>query len=89
MSTHFTGTSALERRDRHGFGSRSPLRLFAAALAGVFGAVAAQYRMRREVDQLRSLSDATLKDIGISRSDIVPLVRANRMHNFGARHARR
>ena len=89
MSTYFTGTSALARRNRHRFGARSPLRRFAAALAGVFGTLAAQYRIQREVDELGSLSDATLKDIGISRSEIVSLVRARELQSFGARHARR
>lgn len=89
MTTQSTGTSALARRDRSPFGVPAPLRGAAAAVFGLFGAVITYYRMRRETDELLSLSDATLKDIGISRSEIVSSVRANRMRSPGARHARR
>ena len=44
------------------------------ALAGFFGALVTQYRVSRDIRELKALSDATLRDIGVSRCEIAALV---------------
>ncbi len=45
-----------------------------SALIGVFRMIVTHYRIQRDIDQLKALSAETLRDIGVSRSEISSLV---------------
>ena len=82
MSTRSSATHALSRGHVPGFG-------IAGFIGRIAKAVATQYRINRDVNQLRALSDQTLKDIGIHRSEISSLVRQMESRQFERRHAHR
>ena len=47
-------------------------------LAGLASAIGEYFRVRRSINELRSLSPEALKDIGIERSEIERIVRFGR-----------
>ena len=68
-------------------GPLSPVRRAFSALIRAFEAIATDYRAKRDVDQLKALSDETLRDIGIERSEIQSLVHDITYGRSGRRHA--
>ena len=81
MSARSLAAQAPSRGHSRGFG-------FARFAARIAQAVVTQYRINRDTAQLRALSDDTLKDIGIHRSEISSLVRQMETRTFERRHAR-
>lgn len=67
--------------------TNSPVGRAASALIRVFEAIATDYRIKRDIDQLKALSDETLRDIGVKRSEIPSLVYDTTHGRSGRRHA--
>lgn len=62
--------SLSRKLDGHGRNPSWPLRRLAAAFAWVLGAVARWRRRERAIEELMSLDDKTLADIGLHRTEI-------------------
>ncbi len=68
-------------------GPLSPVRRAVSALIHAFEAIAIDYRIKRDIAELKALSDETLRDIGIKRSEIQSLVHEQAHGRPGRRHA--
>ena len=69
-------------------GARSPVGRAVSALIGVFRMVATHTRISWDIERLKALSDETLRDIGLHRSEIMSLVHEKGHGNVDRRHAR-
>ena len=88
MSTQHTAISA-QARQAAGFAAvDTAAGWIFSALAKLRRTVATRYRMRRDIRELQSLSDASLRDIGIHRSEIISLVRHEHYGLVDHRYAR-
>lgn len=88
MSTQHTAISG-QHRQASGFSDpRSPAAWIFSAFTGLWQSIAAHRQAKRDIRELRSLSDETLRDIGISRSEIVGLVTHEQYGMVDHRHAR-
>lgn len=74
MTADFTATSPASRTAQTTSGVTTALTQATQAVTAFFGSLVTQYRVWRDIRELRSLSDATLKDIGVHRSEIMSLV---------------
>jgi len=87
MTTHDTAISA-HHRQASGFADASSLAgRVLSALSKLRDGIAARRQERRDIRELRSLSDETLRDIGVSRSEIVGLVTHEQYGLVDHRHA--
>ena len=75
MSVDYTAISPAHRPHRGSTGAATSLERAARAVVQFFSGLAADYRMGRSIRELQALSDESLHDIGIHRSEIVSLVR--------------
>ena len=74
MTADFTATTPVNRTTYATGVATTALTQAARAVTAFFGNLVTQYRVWRDIRELRSLSDATLKDIGVHRSEIMSLV---------------
>ena len=89
MSLQHTNLST-QHRPLSGFADPgSPAGRIIATLSRLCDAVAAHYQAKREIGELQSLSDQTLRDIGIYRSEIASRVYCGISNAAERRHARR
>ena len=86
MSAEFTATTHVSQANRGTAGEATHLARAARAVTRTFGEFVTSYRAWRDIRELRSLSDATLRDIGVHRSEIVSLVRQRAFEGVDARH---
>ena len=86
MSAEFTATSSLSQVNRSTAGETTPLARAARAVTRVVADLVTSYRVSRDIRELRGLSDAALRDIGVSRSDIVSLVHQRAYEGVDGRH---
>ncbi len=71
-----SGSSSLGQRQRLAAPATEPR--LASTLAGVLGALARAYRVRRDTRRLSAFSDHMLRDVGLGRGGIGRAVRVGR-----------
>jgi uncharacterized protein YjiS (DUF1127 family) len=87
MSPQNTAVSAAYDQTSGFAGPRSPAGWVFAALSSLGRSISTYYRVNRDISQLRQLSDATLRDIGFSRAEIVSRVMREHYGRAGRGHA--
>jgi uncharacterized protein YjiS (DUF1127 family) len=74
MSTQHTAISGQPRRASGFADPTSPAGWIFSTFAKLHHKIATRFQVRRDIRELQYLSNASLRDIGIERSEIVPLV---------------
>ena len=86
MSVNYSASSGLGRTESGSNAVTKVLMAVASAVTQFFGEAFAQYRAARDIRQLRALSDETLRDIGIHRSEIASIVNLRTFQGVDRRH---
>lgn len=86
MSINYSASPGLTRvESESGFVARFS-NAAASAVARFFTQTVAHYRAARDIRQLQALSDQTLRDIGVHRSEITSLVHMRTFKGLDRRH---
>ena len=88
MSTQDTAVTAPHGHSREFAAAKSLAGLVFSPLTGPIRAIVKHYRVSRDIDELKALSDGMLRDIGIHRSEIMSVVHGKTSGREERRHDR-
>jgi uncharacterized protein YjiS (DUF1127 family) len=86
MSIDYSASSSLRRAESESHVAARTFNAVASAVARFFAEAAAHYRAARDIRQLQALSDQTLRDIGVHRSEITSMVHMRTFRGVDRRH---
>jgi len=86
MSVNYSASSSLTRAESESHVAARVFNAAASAVTQFFAQTVAHYRAARDIRQLQALSDQTLRDIGVHRSEITSMVHMRTFRGVDRRH---